>query len=49
MYVVVEISVLQNSDLLADATKHNDARLKGATRFNIELFLISCKYVRTEW
>jgi hypothetical protein len=48
MYVMVEISVLQNSDLRADATKHNDATLKDATRFNIELFLISCKYARTE-
>jgi hypothetical protein len=44
MYVAVEISVLQNSVLLDDATKRNDATLKGATGFNIELFLISCKY-----
>jgi len=48
MYVVVEMSVLQNCDLLADAAKYNDATLKGATRFNVELFLISCKYARTE-
>jgi hypothetical protein len=48
MYVAVEISVLQNSELLADAAKYSDATLKDATRFNVELFLISCKYARTE-
>jgi len=48
MYVMVEISVLQNTDLLADAANHNDATLKGATRFNIELFLFSYKYAQTE-
>jgi hypothetical protein len=30
--------VLQTSDLLVGAIKHDDATLKGATRFNIELF-----------
>jgi hypothetical protein len=46
--VAVEVSMLQTFDVLADDIKHNDATLKGATRFNIELFLISSKYAGTK-